>query len=108
VFVHVALFTWRPGTGAQDVADAGRVLTKLCEGTPGLVGYDMGSDLGLVSGKFGTEMGLQSEKADYCVVMSFDSAESWHAYNADPAHRATVRESIGRLAARRISVQFQV
>jgi heme-degrading monooxygenase HmoA len=53
-------------------------------------------------------MGLQSEKADYCVVMRFDSEESWHAYNTDPAHRAAVRESIGRLAARRISVQFQV
>jgi hypothetical protein len=108
MFVHVALFTWRPGTEARDIADAGKVLTKLCDGTPGLLGYEMGPDLGLVSGQFGAEMGLESEKADYCVVMRFDRKESWHAYNADPAHRAAVRESIGRLAARRISVQFQI
>ena len=89
------------------MADAARTIRELCEGTPGLVGYDLGADLGLVSGQFGAEMGIQSEKADYCCVMRFDSQESWHAYNANQTHRTAVRESIGRLAARRITVQFQ-
>ncbi len=108
MFVNVVVFSWRPGADRQDVDNSRRALTKLFEGTPGLLGYEMGSDLGLVSGQFGAEMGLQSEKGDYCVVMRFDSEQSWHTYNSDPAHRASVIESIGQLAARRISVQFHV
>lgn len=101
------MFGWRAGTTEEDVEHASRALTNLFRGTPGLVSHEMGSDLGLASGRFGAEMGLQSEKADYCVIMRFEDEAAWQTYNSDPAHRNAVRESIGRLAVRRISVQFQ-
>jgi hypothetical protein len=108
MFLHVVMFTWRPGTSADDVDMAVRALERLFADTPGLVRFDMGTDQALNSGQFGAELGLTSEKADFCVVMKFDSAESWHAYNADQGHREVVRQSIGKLLDRRISVQFQV
>lgn len=108
MFFHVVLFTWRPGTPTDDVDSATRALERLFAETPGLIGFDMGKDEGLRSGQFGAELGLTSEKADFCVVMRFDRADSWHAYNADQAHREVVRQSVGKLFARRVSVQFQV
>lgn len=102
------MFGWRAGTTEHDVEDASRALSELFRETPGLVGHEMGADLGLVSGQFGAEMGLQSEKADFCVIMRFEDEASWRAYNSDPAHRKAVRDSIGRLAVRRISTQFEI
>lgn len=102
------MFGWRAGTTERDVDRAARALTELFHETPGLVSHEMGPDLGLVSGQFGAEMGVQSEKADYCVIMRFEDQTAWQTYNSDPAHRRAVRESIGRLAVRRISAQFQV
>lgn len=108
MFFHVVLFTWRPGTTADEVDSAAKALERHFAHTPGLIGFDMGKDEGLRSGQFGAELGLTSEKADFCVVMRFDGVESWNAYNADQAHREVVRQSTGKLLARRISVQFQV
>src|SRR5579872_1176526 len=108
MFVHVVMFSWRSGTTDQEIEAATVALKRLCESTSGLVEFEMGRDSGLTSGRFGAEMGLTSEKADFCVVMKFDSADSWHEYNADPEHRAVVRESVGKLLARRISVQFKI
>jgi len=108
MFFHVVMFTWRPGTSADDVDGATRVLKRLFADTPGLIGFDMGTDEGLRSGQFGAELGIVREKADFCIVMKFDSVKSWHAYNADEDHRQVVRQSVGRLLSRRISVQFQV
>ena len=107
MFFHVVMFSWRPGTTADDVKVAARALKDLFAETSGLAGFDMGTDEDLQSGRFGAELGLVSEKADFCVVMRFENAESWHAYNADQRHREVVRQSVGRLLARRISVQFQ-
>lgn len=107
MFVHVVMFGWRAETTEEDIERASRTLTDLFRETPGLASHEMGSDLGLVSGQFGAEMGLVSEKADYCVIMRFEDQAAWQTYNSDPVHRKAVRESIGRLAVRRISVQFQ-
>jgi hypothetical protein len=108
MFFHVVMFTWRPGTSADEVKVAAGAMKDLFAQTAGLLGFDMGTDEDLQSGRFGAELGLASEKADFCVVMRFDGAESWHAYNADPRHREVVRKAVGKLLARRISVQFQV
>ena len=102
------MFGWRAGTTERDVEEAAQALIDLFRETSGLVSHEMGADLGFVSGQFGAEMGLQSEKADYCVIMRFEDKAAWQTYNSDPAHRKAVRESIGRLAVRRISVQFQI
>lgn len=108
MFVHVVLFTWRPGTSPEHVKSAAAALQRLFETTSGLADYAMGPDLGFTSGRFGAEIGIDSEKADFGVVMRFDSAESWHAYNSDQNHRAVVRQSVGKMLSRRISVQFEV
>src|SRR5713226_2895854 len=100
MFLHVVMFTWRPGTSADEVDGATRALERLVADTPGLLGFDMGTDEGLRSGQFGAELGLVSEKADFCVVMKFDSAMSWHAYNANEDHREVVRQSVGKIISR--------
>ena len=108
MFFHVVMFSWRPGTSADAVKVAAHALKDLFAETSGLAGFEMGTDEDLLSGRFGAELRLVSEKADFCVVMRFESAESWHAYNTDQKHRDVVRQSVGKLLARRISVQFQV
>ena len=105
-FVHVAIFNWREGVTAEQVDRAEETLRRLFANTEGLLDVRMGRDLHLRSGRFGEEMGVSVESGDFAVVMTFDERASWEAYNAVPEHRTAVREVIGRLASRRVSVQF--
>ena len=93
---HVALFTWKPGTTEEQVAELSAGLATLPGLIPEIKGYRFGPDAGLAEGN-----------VDYGVVADFDSAEGYRAYAAHPAHRAVIESLIKPIRDRRTGLQFE-
>ncbi len=68
VLTHVALFTWKPGTTEEQVAELAAGLGTLPGLIPEIKGYRFGPDAGLADGN-----------VDYGVVAEFDSADGYRA-----------------------------
>ncbi len=96
LLTHVALFTWKPGTTDEQVAELSAGLAALPGLIPEIKGYRFGPDAGLAQGN-----------VDFGVVAAFDSAEGYRAYAAHPAHRDVIERLIQPIRDVRTGLQFE-
>jgi hypothetical protein len=94
---HIAVFRWKDGTTAEQVAEVQAALDRLPAEVPALRAYVHGPDLQLGEGRW-----------DYCVTADVDDAAGYAAYDAHPAHQAVRTEVIGPLVGERAVVQLEV
>ena len=95
MIMHVAIFTWREGTTAEDVARVEAELARMPGVIPALREYHFGSNLGLRPGT-----------ADFAVIAVLERAEL-AAYLDHPEHQRVVREVISPLLATRTAIQLE-
>ena len=95
VIQHIAVFRWKPGTTAAEIAAIDAALDALPAAVPSLRDYRHGPDLALGTGRW-----------DFGIVATFDDLEGWRAYDAHPAHDQVRTEVIGPHVGDRAAVQI--
>ena len=94
---HLVVFTFRPGTTAEQVDELARRLRELPGLIPTIRRYELGTDLRLRDGN-----------ADFAVVAEFDDVDGFLTYSEHPAHQAVIAECIRPIVASRLAVQLAV
>ncbi len=94
---HVAVFSWAPGTSADDVEAFSAALAGLPALIPEIREYRFGPDAGL---------GL-SANGDFAVVADFDSDDGYQAYASHAAHQDVIVRLLRPILGTRLSVQFR-
>jgi len=92
---HLALFTWKPGTGDEQIR-------ALCDGLatlPGLIPD-------IRSYRFGADAGLTEGNDRFAVVAEFDDVDAYRRYAADPRHRDVIERLLKPMMATRHAVQL--
>jgi len=92
---HVVIFTWIAGTTQQQIEVVGRALDGLATQLSAFVTIRHGPDLRFREGN-----------GDYALVATFADRAGWDTYQADPRHKAFVRDVITPLMAARLTIQF--
>ncbi len=90
---HIVIFTWNVGTTSDHVAGLEQALDRLA--TEMAVEIDHGSDLRFRDGN-----------GDYALIATFPDRAAWDAYQADPRHKAFVRDFVTPVQASRHAIQF--
>lgn len=93
MIMHLAIFSWREGTTAEDIAGVDAALARMPAAVPALREY-----------YFGANLGLRPGTADFAVVAVLEQAEL-NSYLDHPEHQRVVREVISPLLASRTSIQ---
>ena len=96
MFTHIVIFTWLHGVSAEQIATFRRDLDQLS--------LDL-SDMGTI--RRGADLGIREGRGDYALVGTFADRVAWDVYQADPRHKAFVREIVSPLQADGLSFQFQ-
>ena len=94
---HVVMFSWRDGTGEEDVLSVARELNAMAADIDSLTAFHHGTDIGVNDGNF-----------DYVVTADFDDRDGYVAYRDHPRHREVVSTVLAPLIAARSAVQFEV
>lgn len=92
---HIVIFTWVAEATPEQVASLREALDRLA--------VEM-SDLATIS--HGPDLRLRSGNGDYALIATFADEAGWGAYQADPRHKAVVREFVAPIQAARLTVQF--
>ncbi len=95
MLTHVVIFNWTAGTAAEKIERLGKALDRMALSVAGLSAMKHGPDLGVREGN-----------GDYALVASFPDREAWAAYQADPTHKAFVRDHVAPILASRVTIQF--
>lgn len=95
--MHLVTFTWRPGVTNDDVVAINEALSSLPGQIPELLLY-----------RFGPDLGLRDNNADYAVVGVLENPESLPAYLDNPEHLRILEELIAPLIATRQAVQIEL
>lgn len=90
---HVVIFTWIVGTTGDQVADLQRALDQLA------------ADLG-VAIRHGPDLRFREGNGDYGLVATFPDRQGWDAYQADPRHKAFVRDHVAPIQSARVTIQL--
>lgn len=96
MITHVVVFTWRPGTAVEDVQALSRALDRLAGEVSALTAISHGPDLAFREGN-----------GDYALIASFAERGAWNSYQADPRHKAFVRDFVAPIQASRVAMQFE-
>lgn len=96
VIRHMALFTWNPGTTAEQVAALCDGLAAIPSRIPEIRSYRFGSDLGL------------GGNGQVAVVADFDDADGYRAYARHPDHQRVIAEMVAPIRADRLAVQIEL
>src|SRR4051812_22510597 len=96
MIMHIVIFSWIPGTKANQVDEVSRAIDRLAGDLSDTVSITHGPDLGFREGD-----------GDYALVATFADRAGWDAYQADPRHKALLRDLVTPLLAARRAVQFQ-
>jgi hypothetical protein len=56
--------------------------------------------------KHGPDLGFRDVNGDYALVATFPDRAAWDAYQADPRHKAVVRDFVLPIQAARLTAQF--
>lgn len=91
---HIVIFTWIAGVRADQVENLRQALNRLAAEFSDPVTIRHGPDLGF------------RESGDYALVATFPDRAAWDAYQADPRHKAVVRDFVTPIQAARLTVQF--
>jgi hypothetical protein len=94
---HVALFTWKPGTTAEQVQAFSRGLTGLPSAISAIRAYGFGPDAGIADGN-----------ADFALVADFDDEDGWRIYQQHPAHQRVITELARPIVEARHAVQYRI
>jgi hypothetical protein len=92
---HVAVFTWKPGTTAAQVATLCEGLARLPALIPDITGYRLGPDAGL---------GTATDQ--FAVVADFDDEAAYRRYATDAHHLDVIERLLKPILASRHAVQF--
>lgn len=95
MFIHVAVFRWQEGVGADHVQTVTEALRTLPAQIPTIRSYRVGPDLNLPGGW------------DFAVVVEFDDEARWRTHQDHPAHDDVRKNLIGQAIADRAVVQFE-
>ena len=94
---HIALFTWKDGTTAEQIAEVTRRLEGLGATVPGIRAFACGPDVGGADGHW-----------DYAVNADFDDLDAYRVYATHPDHLAVIAESIVPHRADRAVLQIEI
>ena len=97
MFVHIAMFKWKPGTTEADVAEIAAALGTLPGLVPSLRSYSFGPDLGL------SPAGV---RWDFAIIAHFDDEAGWRAYQDHPDHDKVRADVVAPRIGERAGVQF--
>lgn len=92
---HIVIFTWLPGVTDEQVSAFGRALDGLAT---------LRSDI--VAIRHGRDLAFREGNGDYALVATFADKAGWDEYQADPAHKAVVRDFVAPIQASRLTIQF--
>ena len=92
---HVVIFTWTAGTTPDRVDDLGRALDQLAVEMSGSAKISHGPDLRFRAGN-----------GDYALIATFADRAGWDGYQADPRHKAVVRDFVTPIQASRLTIQL--
>lgn len=94
---HVVLFTWKPGTTAEQIAAVEAGLHRLRAAIPEIQDY-----------RFGADVGINEGNHDFAVAADFASVDDYLVYRDHPVHQRLIAELIRPLLAGRAAVQYAV
>ena len=92
---HIVIFTWIKGVRTDQVEALGDALDELAAALGGGTMIAHGPDLRFREGN-----------GDYSLVARFPDRAGWDAYQADPRHKALVRDFVVPIQASRLTVQI--
>ena len=92
---HIVIFTWLPGVTDEQVAAFAMALDGLAAHRSDIITMQHGRDLLFRKGN-----------GDYALVATFADKAGWDDYQADPAHKAFVRDFVTPIQASRLTIQF--
>ena len=94
MLTHIVIFTWIAEVKAEQVDNLRQALNRLAAECADPVTLRHGPDLGF------------RDSGDYALVATFPDRAAWDAYQADPRHKAVVRDFVTPIQAARLTVQF--
>ena len=92
---HIVIFTWIAGTPDEQLTALGRALDSLAA---------QHSDIATI--RHGRDLAYREGNGDYALVATFADKAGWDDYQADPAHKALVRDFVTPIQASRLTIQF--
>jgi hypothetical protein len=92
---HIVIFTWIPGVRAEQVDNLRSALNELATAFSASATIIHGPDLE-----------FRDINGDYALVASFADRAAWDAYQADPRHKAVVRDFVTPIQAARLTAQI--
>lgn len=95
VVTHIVIFTWIAGTTEDQVSALGQALDLFAAPRSHIVTIRHGRDLSFREGN-----------GDYALVATFADKGGWDDYQANPAHKAFVRDFVTPIQASRLTIQF--
>jgi hypothetical protein len=95
MITHIVIFTWIPGVTDAQLVAFGQALDGLAVLRSDIVTIRHGSDLAFREGN-----------GDHALVATFADKSGWDEYQADPAHKAFVRDFVVPIQASRLTIQF--
>jgi hypothetical protein len=92
---HIVIFTWVAEVQAAQVEGLRQALNGLAAEFADSATITHGPDLG-----------YRETGGDYALIATFPDRAAWDAYQADPRHKAVVRDFVTPIQASRLTVQF--
>lgn len=92
---HIVIFTWIADVTPAQVTRLRQALDQLSAQLSATVAITHGPDLG-----------FRDTGGDYALVARFADRASWDAYQADPRHKAVVRDFVLPIQAARLTAQI--
>ena len=93
---HVVIFTWIAGTTPERVDELRRALNQLAS--------EMSASVKL---RHGPDLRFRAGNGDYALIATFADRKGWDDYQADPRHKAFVRDYVTPIQASRLTIQLQ-
>ena len=95
MLTHIVLFTWIPAVTPQQVDNLARAFDQLR--------VDFAASATITHGR---DLRIRDHNADYALIAVFPDRAGWDAYQADPRHKAVVRDVVTPIQASRLTIQF--
>jgi hypothetical protein len=94
---HVALFHWKPETTAADVSKVEEALHQLPTKIACIQSY-----------RFGRDLGIQHDNADFALVADFVDEEALETYANHPDHQEVLTRLIRPITEQRVAIQYVI
>ncbi|MES3021637.1 MAG: Dabb family protein [Pseudomonadota bacterium] len=92
---HIVIFSWIAEVKAEQIENLRQALDRLAVQFSATATVSHGPDLG-----------FRDTGGDYALVATFADRAAWDAYQADPRHKAVVRDFVTPIQASRLTAQI--